>query len=130
MVTSEKNTDNKLVAELDKWKRHLSFLQDEVVGLKNHLAHTARNRLSTHTLERFEYYQTLFLQTDETLMLFNDDLARFKESILQLANPSRDSNISENLRTQYEILKIDMEKTELNLVRLKYCFNTMLAENT
>ena len=122
MVNSKKGH---LKNERETWLRTLDYIQQENVFLKNHLADIIKNDIKPEMLEQVEYFQNQFINKDAVIALLRYDIAN--------QNRLSEHGIEHNgdfvkLQARQGKLRGDMEKMEREFSRLKFQFNTYIAE--
>lgn len=122
MINSKKGH---LKNERETWLRTLDYIQQENVFLKNHLADIIKNDIKPEMLEQVEYFQNQFLNKDAVIALLRYDIAN--------QNKLSENGVEHNgdfvkLQARQGKLRGDMEKMEREFSRLKFQFNSYLAE--
>jgi len=122
MINSKKGH---LKNERETWLRTLDYIQQENVFLKNHLADIIKNDIKPEMLEQVEYFQNQFINKDAVIALLRYDIAN--------QNRLSENGVEHNgdfvkLQARQGKLRGDMEKMEREFSRLKFQFNTYIAE--
>lgn len=111
--------------EWETWVRTLDYIQQENVFLKNCIADIIKNDIRQDMLEQVEYFQNQFVNKDAIIALLRYDIAnqnRFSEHGFE-----RNGEFTK-LQARQSKLRSDMEKMENEFSKLKFQFNTYLAE--
>jgi len=114
------------IDELNLLKRKMTFLQHENLAQKNRLIELlkAPKESPDDLLEIAENYQNQFLQQDETLRLFTNDLTQLGESLAK--DVGNETNFK-NLAHRKNKLKHEIEFLDESYARLKKNFDNFLA---
>ncbi|MBS1687715.1 MAG: hypothetical protein JSS96_03260 [Bacteroidetes bacterium] len=122
MINSKKGY---LKNERETWLRTLDYIQQENVFLKNHLADIIKNDIKPEMLEQVEYFQNQFINKDAVIALLRYDIANQNKLS---ENGTEHNGDFVKLQAKQGKLRGDMEKMEREFSRLKFQFNTYIAE--
>jgi hypothetical protein len=125
-----KGTLNKIISqyrhENDTWKRYLHFMQQENNYLKTRLGQVLQNDIDIDFLDRAEYFQTKFLNEDETVNLLRQDVHEIDELLHN--GVAQNAALLKELQNKIKKLSRDMETIERQFNKLKTDFNVFLSE--
>lgn len=123
-------TLNKIISqykyENDTWKRYLHFMQQENNYLKTRLGQVLQNDIDVDFLNRAEYFQTNFLNEDETVNLLRQDVHEI-DKLLHMG-AAQNAVLLKELQRKMKKLSRDMETIERQFNKLKTDFNVFLSD--
>ena len=111
--------------ENETWIRTLDYMQQENIYLKNRLAAIVKNDFDKRLLEQVEYFQNSFLNKDAIIALLRHDIAK-QDQVIDTEWASE--GLDKKWLSKQEKLRVDMDKMEKEFGRLKYEFNSYLAD--
>ncbi len=124
------NTLNKVISqyryENETWKRYLQFLQQENNYLKTRLSQVLQHDFDVEFLDRAEYFQTKFLNGDETVNLLRQDVHEIEKLLHN--GVLENATILKELQKKIKKLSRDMETVEQQFNKLKTDFNEFIAK--
>ncbi len=112
--------------EQDAWLRILDLIQSENIMLKTRLTEIVKHDISTDVLEQVEYFQNQFLNKDTIITLLRYDIVEHRKACVGMSQSDFDNN-GKLVRKQKK-LREDMDKMEKEFNRLKFLFNSKMAE--
>lgn len=112
--------------ENETWKRYLQFIQQENNYLKTRLSQVLQHDFDVEFLDRAEYFQTKFLNGDETVNLLRQEVHEV-EKILQ-SGASENAALLKELQKKLKKLSRDMETVERQFNKLKTDFNEFISK--
>lgn len=125
-----KGTLNKIISQFrhenDTWKRYLYFLQQENNYMKTRLGQVLQNDIDLDFLDRAEYFQSKFLNEDETVNLLRQDLREIDDLLHN--GVAENAALLKELQRKFKKLSRDMETVEQQFNKLKTDFNVFLLE--
>jgi hypothetical protein len=112
--------------ETESWRKILDILRQETILLKNKLAEILKdNTKNSHEMvDSAEYYQSCFLQQDETIRLMSNDLADY-EKLVEKGDSWNKSELRKLNQARKKIKK-ETENLEANFSKLQVGFNIYL----
>lgn len=113
-----------LKKERETWIRTLDYIQQENVFLKNYLADIIKDDIKPDMLEQAEYFQNQFINKDAVIALLRYDIANQNK----LSEIGADNGEFAKIQSRQIKLRADMEKMEREFSKLKFQFNTYIAE--
>lgn len=113
-----------LKKEREIWTRTLDYIQQENVFLKNYLADIIKDEIKPDMLEQVEYFQNQFINKDAVIALLRYDIANQNK----LSENGADNGEFAKIQSRQIKLRADMEKMEREFSKLKFQFNTYIAE--
>jgi len=117
-----KNTISKqLLYEAETWKRCISFMQSELVFMKNRISQILMEMPDKTLLDSIEHYQNLFIELEKSLELFKADITAQIELIKKNHEVSL-AQLNEKLRKQKK-LRTEIGMAEKLFNKMKFEFN-------
>ena len=107
--------------EADTWKRHLSFIMEENIRMKNRLTEILKDHFDQRLLPDLDSFQEILLREDARIGLLRDDIAKL--------DPALETETASMMRTKMAGIRQLMAYAEKNALQLKQDFNLFLTNN-
>lgn len=113
--------------EINSWKRTLTCLLQENAFLKIRLSEVIQLQNSdSDFLNSAELFQNRFLRKDEIITIMRQDVAELEKL---LSNDLYDTILEKDVIQKQQKMRHELDNIEVNFNKLKFDFNSYLAEN-
>ena len=102
--------------EIGTWLRMLDYHQQENVYVKTRIAEIVKGTVTRETLERLEYYQSLFLNKDAVIVLLRREIAQLSDTIKN----------KETVEAALSLLRKDIQRMDQEFSTLRAEFNNYI----
>jgi hypothetical protein len=106
--------------ECDTWKRMLTFMADENIHLKNHVAEIVAEERNRQMLSEIEDYQSGFVKIDELIRILRNDVAELGQFIKE------DDLDNQKVNNKLSRIRLNIPFIERQVDRMKMSFNSFL----
>lgn len=113
--------------EIESWKRVLGFMTDENNRQKIRLSEFLKNHFASNQLAELENFLSLFLKEDDQIATLKNDVNNL-EKLLE-RETFKNGHKAEVIKNKLQKLGREMNKSEIELVKLRTEFNNYLSEN-
>ena len=116
-----------LQEESDSWKRHLAFIREENIFLKDSLSQAVKNSGVKTSLNDMENFLNQSIRLDDVHALLRHDVAVFDK--LLLSEKLKDGQTGQKLEYEVKKNRINIKRYFEEFYNFKTEFNNYLREN-
>jgi predicted RNase H-like nuclease (RuvC/YqgF family) len=122
-MNSDKKEIPNFLERIEEWQRIISNLRLENTNLKNLISQTMQLNQKFESLEQAEYFLNRFIQKDQVLDLFRQDV-NMLHGLMVVEGTTADAGI-----TKFNELNKDLERLLGEMENLKLSFAGFLSKN-